>query len=214
MKRFLSFAFLLLLSSSLFIQNSSAQFQKLTRHPEIPLDYESAFVDYVKGFAGSVVRSSYGQYFGQITPEGEIYGFGAFFTDQDGEVYGYYRMGKLIIGIKQNSNTVKVGSETHYTVYDLMSGEALYTMLDEQRYNLNAENKAKWKYMQITYKNGDKYVGEKVNGQREGYGIYYYHHGDFYFGRYKNNKPYGYGATFTTGNRVTIQDWVNINNEE
>ena len=55
MKRFLSFAFLLLLSSSLFIQNSSAQFQKLTRHPEIPLDYESAFVDYVKGFAGSVV---------------------------------------------------------------------------------------------------------------------------------------------------------------
>ena len=68
--------------------------------------------------------------------------------------------------------------------------------------------------MQITYKNGDKYVGETVNGQREGYGIYYYHHGDFYFGRYKNNKPYGYGATFTTGNRVTIQDWVNINNEE
>ncbi len=80
----------------------NAQFVKLDKYPAIPTEYEAAFVDQVSGYVSGVVKSLYGQYFGQLSPQGNIYGFGVFYTDMDGEVYGLYRNGDLAFGIKKS----------------------------------------------------------------------------------------------------------------
>ena len=54
---------------------------------------------------------------------------------------------------------------------------------------------------------GDRYVGETVDGKREGYGAYYYTNGNYYYGQYRNNLRHGYGAMFRTENRITLQYW-------
>ena len=38
------------------------------------------------------------------------------------------------------------------------------------------------------YENGDKYIGEKVNNLKEGYGIYFYSNGSVDEGEFKNDK--------------------------
>ena len=43
----------------------------------------------------------------------------------------------------------------------------------------------------ITYKNGDVYVGEMVNGQRHGQGSYTFHDGKRYVGEWQHDKRHG-----------------------
>lgn len=184
-----------------------AQIGPLERYPNIPAQYDAAFVDYVKDFAGGVAKSSYGQYFGQITRERNIYGFGAYYTDSDGVVYGQYRLGNFLFGIKMGLQTAKVGSNEHYICYDLTTGNPMYIMKDGQRYNVTAEYMQTYRFESLTYQNGDKYVGETVNGKRSGVGIYYYANGNYYYGKYQNNERRGFGAMFLTNNTITIQYW-------
>jgi hypothetical protein len=73
---------LLMLGATLTL-SLHAQFARLDKYPQIPGQYDAAFVDYVRDFASGVAKSSYGQYFGQITRERNIYGFGAYYTDND-----------------------------------------------------------------------------------------------------------------------------------
>lgn len=203
MKRILLTFFIL--HSSFLI--ASAQFTRLLRHPDIPVEYDAAYVDLVKTHFGGVVKSSYGQYFGQMSSDSNVYGYGMFYTDHDGEICGQFRNGNLIMGIRMGSAIVRVGTEDHYTAYDLLTGEAQYVFLNDEKYKLDAEHLASWRFMQVEYKNGDKYVGEVVDGKRDGYGIYYYANGNFYFGRYRDNKAVGYGALFHTDNHISLQYW-------
>ena len=104
-----------------FILSVQAQFARLDKYPNIPGQYDAAFVDYVKDFASGVAKSSYGQYFGQITKERNIYGFGAYYTDNDGVIYGQYRLGNFLFGIKMGTQIAKVGSNDHYICYQIYS---------------------------------------------------------------------------------------------
>lgn len=184
-----------------------AQFARLDRYPNIPSQYDAAFVDHVKNFAGGVAKSSYGQYFGQITKDKNVYGFGAYYTDADGIIYGQYRLGNFLFGIKMGVQNAKVGSNEHYICYDLTTGDPLYIMKDGDKYKLSADYVKTYRFESLTYQNGDKYVGETVNGKRDGVGIYYYNNGNYYYGRYKDNKRMGFGAMFFTNNTITIQYW-------
>lgn len=184
-----------------------AQFARLEKYPQIPSQYDAAFVDYVKGFASGIAKTSYGQYFGQITRDKNIYGFGAYYTDQDGVVYGQYRLGNFLFGIKMGVSTAKVGSNEHYICYDLTTGDPLYIMKDGGKYALPADYGKTYRFESLNYQNGDRYVGETVDGKRDGVGIYYYSNGNYYYGRYKNNERQGFGAMFFTNNRITIQYW-------
>lgn len=184
-----------------------AQFAKLDKYPQIPAQYDAAFVDYVKGFASGIAKTSYGQYFGQITRDKNIYGFGAYYTDQDGVVYGQYRLGDFLFGIKMGVRTAKVGSNDHYICYDLTTGDPQYIMKDGGKYSLPADYGKTYRFESLNYQNGDRYVGETVNGKRDGIGIYYYSNGNYYYGRYKNNERLGFGAMFFTNNTITIQYW-------
>lgn len=204
MKRFI---LLLIFSICCAVLPASAQFAALDRHPQWSLDYDAIFVDVVKHHVTNVVKSSYGQYFGQLAPGGDIYGYGTFYTDQNGEVYGLFHNGNLLMGLRLGVSTVKVGSESHYIVYDLVTSAPIYIYYKGEKYPLNADHQEQWRFVQMTYQNGDKYVGETVKGKRDGYGLYYYTNGDYYFGRYSDNRPVGYGALFHADNRISIQNW-------
>lgn len=185
----------------------NAQFARLDKYPQIPTHYDATFVDYVKDFASGVAQTSFGQYFGQITRNKNIYGFGAYYTDQDGVVYGQYRLGDFLFGIKMGVRTAKVGTNEHYICYDLTTGDPQYIIKDNAKYTLPADYSKTYRFESLNYQNGDKYVGETVNGKRDGYGIYFYSNGNYYYGRYKNNERSGFGALFFTNNTITIQYW-------
>ena len=184
-----------------------AQFARLEKYPQIPTQYDATFVDYVKNFASGIAKTSYGQYFGQITRDKNIYGFGAYYTDQDGVVYGQYRLGDFLFGIKMGVSTAKVGTNDHYICYDLTTGDPLYIMKDGGKYTLPADYGKTYRFESLNYQNGDRYVGETVGGKRDGVGIYYYSNGNYYYGRYQDNVRQGFGAMFFTNNTITIQYW-------
>lgn len=191
----------------MLVTTAHAQFARLDRYPDIPTQYDAAFVDHVKDFASGVAKSSYGQYFGQITKDRNVYGFGAYYTDQDGVIYGQYRRGNFLFGIKMATQTAKVGTNDHYICYDLTTGDPVYIFKDGDKYKLTVEFIRTYRFESLTYQNGDKYVGETVNGKRDGVGIYFYNNGDYYYGKYKNNEQRGYGALFFTDNTIKIQYW-------
>lgn len=201
------FLLLSLFFCSFFSSTLYAQFGRLDKYPNIPSQYDAAFVDYVKDFASGVAQSSAGQYFGQITKEKNVYGFGAYYTDSDGVIYGQYRLGNFLFGIKMGVQTAKVGSNDHYICYDLTTGDPLYIMKDGDKYSLPADYSKIYRFESLVYQNGDKYVGETVNGKRDGVGLYYYNNGNYYYGKYQNNDRRGFGAMFYTNNTITIQYW-------
>lgn len=61
----------------------------------------------------------------------------------------------------------------------------------------------------LNYTNGDKYVGEVLNGQREGYGTYYYQNGDKYEGIWQKNKKHGMGSMYYKDGNMYIGQWKN-----
>lgn len=187
--------------------SAHAQFARLERYPDIPRGYDDAFTDLVRTHAARVVRSAYGQYYGQVTQDGQIYGYGTFYTDQDGEVTGQYHNGELLFGIRMSGQTAKVGTLSHYTLYDLATGACLMVVRGDEKYKPTADNLQQWQFLQIQYPNGAKYVGETTGNKREGYGIYYYADGDYYYGRYHNDQPTGHGALFRTNSTIALQTW-------
>ena len=194
--------------SFVLVADMKAQFVRLEKYPDIPIEFEAAFVDQVSGYVSGVVKSLYGQYFGQMTPKGNVYGYGYYMTDLDGEVYGLFRNGDLAFGIKRGAEVAKVGTNEHYVAYELATGLPIYIMKDNQKYNPSPDMREKHKFMVLTYSNGDKYVGESYMNKREGYGLYFYANGDFYYGHYKDNKQVGYGALFRREqDNIAIQYW-------
>ena len=132
--------------------NTFAQFVRLEKYPDIPVEFESAFVDQVTNYVSGVVKSLYGQYFGQLSPEGNIYGYGSFYTDMDGEVYGLYRNGDLGKKKKKGAEIAKVGTNDHYVAYDLHTGYPVYIMKNNQKYNPSTDMREKNKFLVLLEK--------------------------------------------------------------
>lgn len=61
----------------------------------------------------------------------------------------------------------------------------------------------------ITYTNGDKYIGEISNYQRNGQGTYYFSNGDRYEGIWKDNKKSGNGKYYYVNGDVNEGVWEN-----
>lgn len=197
-------SFLILITLTISVQ---AQLVSLERYTIVPDEYDKVFVDHCKNFAGGISTTPNGQYFGQVSPSRSPYGFGAFYTDRDGVITGQFRDAYFLFGIRMGTTTALVGSLNHYTCYDLTTGDPLYIMRDSLRYEPSSEFIHRYKLQSLTYQNGDRYVGETVNGQRDGVGIYYYANGNYYYGRYRNNKRDGFGAMFKSDNSITINYW-------
>lgn len=192
---------------ALSMTTAKAQFARLDRYPQIPEEFHAVFVDQCKDYASGVATTPYGQYFGQITRERNAYGFGSFYTDRDGVVTGQFRLASFMFGIKMGVLSAKVGTSGHYICYDLRTGDPEYIFKDSLKYTLPADYSKHYRFEALNYQNGDKYVGETVDGERSGYGIYYYENGDYYYGHYEANERKGYGALFKTNNTIVIQKW-------
>ena len=207
-RKYTTVIILCLIQMSFAVTAAKAQFVRLDKYPNIPIEYEAAFVDQVAKYVSGITKSLYGQYFGQMTPEGNVYGYGTFFTDLDGEVYGLFRNGDLAFGIKKGAEVAKVGTNEHYIAYDLNTGLPIYIMKDNTKYNPSPEVRENNKFLVFTYPNGDKYVGETTRNSRNGYGLYFYANGDYYYGHYKDNRQVGYGALFRQEKKnIAIQFW-------
>ncbi|MCR5313586.1 MAG: hypothetical protein K6E54_08115 [Bacteroidaceae bacterium] len=182
-----------------------AQSVKLDKYPMIPDELSYAFCDYVAPFASGIANGRHGQYYGQITPSKDMYGFGQYQMNDDVVITGQFRMNSFVFGIKMGSHIVRVGSSEHYISYDLTSGEPISITKRGEVIPVSDEARKIYRFQSLSYASGDRYVGETVNGKRDGYGIYMYKTGEFYYGSYKNNDRYGAGALFLTDNHIRIQ---------
>ena len=83
---------------------------------------------------------------------------------------------------------------------------------------LNIYDKITIKSEQIIYPNGDKYIGELKDNQKNGKGILYYNEKDkerrfYYEGEWKNDKREGKGIIYWRNNDVYNGEWVDDNME-
>ena len=106
-----------------------------------------------------------------------------------------FTMNKLNAIINENNNYVELIKSN---IYDFGK------KYDESTTIVNNNIKKE----EIKYKDG-KYIGQVLNGLREGKGIYYYNNGDKYEGFWKNNKKDGKGIYYyNDGNRYE-GEWKN-----
>ncbi len=61
----------------------------------------------------------------------------------------------------------------------------------------------------INYGNGDKYVGEVLNAQKDGKGTYTWANGDYYTGEWMQNKKHGTGTLMRANGNSYSGDWRN-----
>jgi len=87
----------------------------------------------------------------------------------------------------------KIKIEQHFKKCGLSEYKCLFC--DKNIFQMDIEehitNECKIRFEK--YENGDKYIGEKVNNLKEGYGIYIYANGGKYEGQFKNDKKEGFG---------------------
>ena len=80
--------------------------------------------------------------------------------------------------------------------------DSINKKFDQLNINNNNINNNQLNYQTISYKNGERYVGQIINGLKEGKGSFYFISGDRYEGDFRNNKREGKGIYYyNNGNR-------------
>ena len=105
----------------------------------------------------------------------------------------------LIKDLKDLSKELEIQwDSTHFKTNKILtqhfnkSNENLKMIYDTQMAEIN-EKKVQELYEEFIHIIGDKYVGEKKEGKKHGYGIYYWFDGSKYEGYYENDLREGYG---------------------
>lgn len=191
------------LMTSFYLQ---AQQDELYKYDRIPDNFQKVYADATADCATGIINTASGQYWGQ-TKDGILYGYGIFMNNQGGQWIGQYRNGECIFGIMMDDKTANVGSKTFYSLYDLHTGELLKIFTPQGVVTPPASVAKDYKFVSMTYANGDRYVGETYKGERHGYGIYYWSDGQFWFGQYRHNLRDGYGAQFATNEKIYTGKW-------
>ena len=75
--------------------------------------------------------------------------------------------------------------------------------------NINSFNNNQLNNQVINYPNGDRYVGQIINGLREGKGTFYWNDGDRYEGDYRNGKREGKGIYYYNNGDREMGDYLN-----
>jgi hypothetical protein len=203
------FALLLLFSLPVVAQD------KVKLYDEMCDPLQAVFCDYVRTQSQtSRISNSGGEYIGTLI-DYKFYGWGLFRSSSGVESYGQYRDGKLLFGLLISRDVVRVGSDEHYVMYDLSTGEIIRLHTKEGdlplEYPLVASSEglpSPYSFKRETYKNGDVYVGEFFNGRRHGYGVYIWSNGDLWYGNYCGGYRDGYGMLVKPDHRVYYGKWV------
>jgi hypothetical protein len=176
---------------------------------------QAVFCDYVRTQSQTNrISNPAGEYIGTLI-DYKFYGWGLFRSSSGVESYGQYRDGKLLFGLLMSRDVVRVGSDEHYVMYDLSTGEIMRLHTKEGDMPLefplamSSEGEpSPYSFKKETYKNGDVYFGEFFNGRRHGYGVYQWANGDLWYGNYRDGYRDGFGMLVKPDHRVYYGKWV------
>lgn len=176
---------------------------------------QAVFCDYTREHSQtSHISNAAGEYIGTLIDH-KFYGWGLFLSTSGIQSYGQYRGGKLLFGLLINSEVVRVGSDEHYVIYDLSTGEIirLHTRDGDMPLEFPLATSpdgelSPYSFKKETYKNGDIYFGEFYNGRRHGYGVYQWANGDLWYGSYRGGYRDGYGMLVKPDHHVYYGKWV------
>lgn len=199
----------------LFLALPTAAQENIRLYDEMCDPLQAVFCDYVRNQSQTnYISGAAGEYVGTLIDH-KFYGWGFFRSSTGVESYGQYRDGKLLFGLLINSDVVRVGSDEHYVIYDLTTGEIMRLHTKEGdaplEYPLAASPDGKpspYTFKKETYKNGDVYFGEFYNGRRHGYGVYRWTNGDLWYGYYRGGYRDGYGMLVKSDHHVYYGKWV------
>ena len=113
------------------------------------------------------------------------------------------RIGDIIIKMNFIINENKKNTQLIINHISLLQNQ-INKKFDELKFNNNQINK-----QEIKYNDGSRYIGQVVNGIREGKGIYYYNNGDRYEGDVRNDKREGKGIMYYNNGDRYEGDWRN-----
>ena len=203
------FALLLLLTLPLVAQ------EQVKLYDDMCDPLQAVFCDYVREHAETNrISNAAGEYVGTLI-DYKFYGWGLYLSTTGIQSYGQYRGGKLLFGLLINSDVVRVGSDEHYVIYDLATGEIVRLHTREGDMPLEFPlvtspdgELSPYSFKRETYKNGDVYFGEFYNGRRHGYGVYQWANGDLWYGYYRGGYRDGYGMLVKTDHHVYYGKWV------
>lgn len=184
-----------------------AQHTPLVKYEIAPAAFEHVYLDLVSYFPVSLATSDKGQYLGQVDGKHVIYGYGSFINNDGSQRVGQFRQGEFIFGITLTEKSATVGSPHHYASYSLSTGHLEYIFRANEQRLFDTQAQYDYAFVSITYKNGDRYIGEIYKGKRHGYGIYYYANGNYWYGQYKDDVRCGFGALFTVENKMAVGLW-------
>ncbi|MDD7303408.1 MAG: hypothetical protein SPF56_03800 [Bacteroidaceae bacterium] len=194
----------LLCGLSVHMKAQKTPFQKY----EIPMPaMVDIMLDYVERYACQRISNGPDEFFGQTDPKGTIYGFGRFVRQDGTQIFGLFRNGQLVHGITLTNRSASVGNPQFYSSYNLGTGVLEYVFQSGQRQLFDTHMLPDYRFLTMSYSNGDQYVGEVYKGLRHGLGIYYYANGSIWFGQYNNNVRSGFGCLFSTEDDMTIGLW-------
>lgn len=200
MKRTLLLLLCVVITLSVFAQHTP-----LVKYDLLPTEYEELYYQYVKDFMVKKLPSNQGHYFGQISPETQLEGYAIYEGLQGGTLIGKYFQGTLLFGITMTTEVINIGSKTFYASYNPSTCELIGVMKNNIFTRTTPQQAKEYTYAQLTYANGDRYVGEIWNGMRHGFGVYYFKNGGFWYGAFDNNQQKGYGALFGADGKLSIQ---------
>ena len=176
---------------------------------------QAVFCDYTREHSQtSYISNAAGEYIGTLI-DYKFYGWGLFLSTSGIQSYGQYRGGKLLFGLLINNEVVRVGSDEHYVIYDLSTGEIirLHTRDGDMPLEFPLATSpdgelSPYSFKKETCKNGDVYFGEFYNGRRHGYGVYQWANGDLWYGNYRGGYRDGYGMLVKPDRHVYYGKWV------
>lgn len=179
----------------------------LDRYDVIPADFQEVFLDYIEESDTRIITTEHGQFLGH-TKDGMLYGYGVYYDNNGNQWIGQYRKGECIFGILIDSLSATIGSKTHYVLYDLPSCRIKFVRQSGNDRIIPEKETEAYHFEALNYANGDRYVGETLEGKKHGYGIYYWSNGNFWFGEFHNNIRHGYGALFTSQGNIFPGKWI------
>ncbi len=198
----------IILTATLCITALSANAQKTPFEKyEVPNTLVEIMLDHIEKYACRLISNGPDEYFGQVTPDGNIYGFGRFLRQDGTQIFGIFRNGQLLHGITLTQKSATVGNTQFYSSYGLQTGKLEYVFQAGERQLYDTKMLADYGFYKLDYPNGDQYMGETYKGQRHGLGVYYYANGNVWFGQYDRNIRKGFGCLFTTENDMTLGLW-------
>jgi len=169
-------------------------------------EYQGTFLNGIPDGAGTLNYDEY-RYEGQIK-KGLEHGIGIIFYNDGSFEEVNYEMGKKIESRYEKVNasnwqTYKAKREKRCISGDCANGKGVYEFASGNRYDGNFVNFQPEGYGSWEFANGEKYIGNVQNGMKNGNGKYYFSKGWTFEGVYKNDSEHN--GTYTTDKGKTVK---------